>query len=518
MIGVSKLKAAVVGIVFVLGVVFSAPTFMPKEAFNELPAKAKEWLNPITLGLDLQGGSYLLMEVNTNELVKEKLTSLSELVRTVLRENDVKFSIAPVTEEVLVVRVLNTADTIEARDLIRKQENTQLDIEISGTALNVRYSPEAIEKMIQQATAQSVDIVRNRLDQLGTTEPLIQQQGTNRIVVQMPGVQDPSEVKSLLGKTAKMSFHLADEEVSVLDAQMGKIPVTDMLIDGTVLKRAPVVSGADLDDAQKAYGENNEPVVSFSFKPAGAKKFAKATRENVGRQLAIVLDGKIISAPVINGPIPGGKGQITGNFTVESANDLALLLRSGALPAPLQVVEERVVGPGLGEDSIKAGTTACVVGLLLVFGCMLFVYGFTFGTIANIVLVVNGILLLALLNLLNATLTLPGIAGIALTIAMAVDANVLIYERMKEEMAHGITHPVEVVKRGFSGSFSAILDGQLTTLFAAFFLFWLGSGPVRGFGVTLGLGLATSMFSALWVTKVLLSLWMGWRKPKKIDL
>lgn len=521
MFGYSKIKIGVICAIVALGIFFALPNFLPKSMYQQLPKSVQAWYHPVTLGLDLQGGSYLLMEVDTTSLVREKLESLANVVRPALRENRIYAKVA-VQEDTLQVKLVNAAQISAARDLVRKQDNVPLNIEADGTTLKVSYTAQALEKMKTQAVEQSMDIVRRRIDELGTKEPQIQRQGTDRIVIQLPGVQDPSEIKALMGKTAKMSFHLVDEETSPQAAQMGKLSPDSMLMTGdetgyVVLKRSVIVGGENLEDARASYDENGVPVVSFSFKSLGAKQFAHATSDNVGRRLAIVLDGKVISAPVINTPITGGKGIITGNFTVQSANDLALLLRSGALPAPLLVAEERVVGPGLGEDSIKAGTTACWIGLIAVFTFMIIVYGF-FGIVADLTLAVNGFLLLALLSLMGATLTLPGLAGIALTIGMAVDANILILERMKEEMMHGITVPNEVLKRGFAGSFSAILDGQLTTLFAAVFLFALGSGPVRGFGVTLGLGLATSLFAAIFVNKVILIAWMAMKKPTKIDL
>lgn len=522
MFGYSKFKIGLICAIMVLGIFFALPNFMPKEMYNRLPKEMQSWFRPITLGLDLQGGSYLLMEVDTQDLIKEKLESLADLTRSALREGKIRFAGLSVIDGHMQVKILNSAQVMAARDLIRKQDSAPLDISADGSLLTVSYTAEALDQMKKQAVEQSIDIVRRRIDEMGTKEPQIQQQGIDRIVIQLPGVQDPSEIKAIMGKTAKMTFHLVDEETTPQAAQMGKLSPDSMLISGDetgyiVLKRAVVVGGESLEDARQTYDESGAPAVSFSFKSMGAKKFANATRDNVGRRLAIVLDGKVISAPNINTPITGGKGIITGNFTVQSANDLALLLRSGALPAPLIVAEERVVGPGLGEDSIKAGTTACIVGLIAVFVFMLIVYGF-FGIIADLTLLANGILLLAVLSLLGATLTLPGLAGIALTIAMAVDANILILERMKEEMAAGITVPVEVMKRGFADSFSAIFDGQLTTLFAALFLFWLGSGPVRGFGVTLGLGLATTMFAAIFINKILLIAWVAVKKPKKINL
>ncbi len=521
MFGYSKFKIGAICLVIALGIFFCVPNFMPKDTYNRLPEKTKAWFHPVTLGLDLQGGSYLLMQVDTTALVKEQLESLASVVRPVLRENKI-FAKVAIENNQLQVKLVNAGQVMDARELIRKQETMPLDIEADGGLLKIGYSEKAVSDMTMQAVDQSVEIVRKRIDEMGTKEPQIQKQGADRIVIQLPGVQDPSEIKALMGKTAKMTFHLVDETTTPQAAQMGKLPADSVLMTGDetgyiVLKRATVVGGGDLEDARQSFGDMGEPAVSFKFKTSGAKKFAKATSENIGKRLAIVLDGRVISAPVINSAITGGNGVITGNFTVQSANDLALLLRSGALPAPLTVVEERVVGPGLGEDSIKAGTTACLIGLVAVLVFMLFAYGWM-GIVADLTLIANGVLLLAALSVLNATLTLPGLAGIALTVGMAVDANILILERMKEEMMHGVTVPVEVLKRGFAGSFSAILDGQLTTLFAALFLFWLGSGPVRGFGVTLGLGLASSLFAAIFVNKLILMAWIAVRKPKKINM
>ncbi len=521
MFGYSKFKVAVISGVLALGVFFALPNFLPTETYEKLPKDVRSWYHPVTLGLDLQGGSYLLMKVDADTLKQEKLEALADVLRPVLRENKI-YAKVNVTDGTLQVKLIDSSKSSEARDLIRKQENVAMNITVDDGTITATYSNEALDEMKKQAVEQSIDIVRRRIDELGTKEPQIQRQGLDRIAIQLPGVQDPSEIRDLMGKTAKMSFHLVDEGISPQAAQMGKLPPDSMLLTGEetgyiVVKRSAVVGGESLEDARGSYDENGSPVVSFTFKSIGAKKFANVTRENVNRRLAIVLDGKVISAPVINSPITGGKGIITGNFTVQTANDLALLLRSGALPAPLEVAEERVVGPGLGEDSIKAGSMACLIGLIAVIVFMLVVYGW-FGIVADLTLLANGILLLAALSGLGATLTLPGMAGIALTIGMAVDANILILERMKEEMMHGISVPAEVVKRGFAGSFSAILDGQLTTLFAALFLFWLGSGPVRGFGVTLGLGLATSLFSAIFVNKLILMTWLKIRKPKNINL
>ena len=520
--GYTKIKVGIIAGIMALGVILSAPNFMPESMYKQLPEKVREWYHPVTLGLDLQGGSYLVMQVNTNELVAEKLGSLADLVRTSLRDEKIRFAGLKVENDALEVKILKSDELSRARELIRKQDTVPLDISANGDTLRVAYTEEALNTMKSQAVDQSLEIVRKRIDEMGTKEPQILRQGTDRIVIQLPGVQDPSEIKTMMGKTAKMTFHLVDEETSVQEARAGNLPADSMLVMGDetgyiVLKRSVVVGGENLDSAKGSYDEQGRPAVSFSFKSMGAKKFARATRENVGRRLAILLDGNVISAPTINSPITGGQGIITGNFTVQATNDLALLLRSGALPAPLTVVEERVVGPGLGEDSIRSGSLACIIGLVIVLAFMILVYG-QFGILADLALITNGFLLLGLLSLFGATLTLPGLAGIALTVGMAVDANVIIFERMKEEMMRGVTVPAEVLTRGFQGSFGAILDGQLTTLFAALFLFWLGSGPVRGFGVTLGLGLATTLFCAIFVSKVLILAFVHVKHPKKIDL
>ena len=520
--GYSKVKIGIVAAVMALGVILSAPNFMPEGMYKQLPQKVREWYHPVTLGLDLQGGSYLVMQVDTNTLIDEKLTSLADVIRASLREEKIRFAGLKVEEDALQVKILKADELSRARELIRKQESVPLDITANGDTLQVSYTEEALNTMKSQAVDQSLEIVRKRIDEMGTKEPQILRQGLDRIVIQLPGVQDPSEIKTIMGKTAKMTFHLVDEETSVQAARAGTLPADSMLAIGNetghiVLKRAVVVGGESLESAKGTYDEQGRPAVAFSFKSVGIKKFARVTRENVGRRLAIVLDGEVISAPTINTPITGGQGVITGNFTVQATNDLAMLLRSGALPAPLAVVEERVVGPGLGEDSIRSGTIACVIGLVIVLAFMIFVYG-TFGIIADLALIINGFLLLALLSLFGATLTLPGLAGIALTVGMAVDSNVIIFERMKEEKMRGITVPAEVLTRGFQGSLSAILDGQLTTLFAALFLFWLGSGPVRGFGVTLGLGLMTTLFSAICVSKVLVIAWVHITHPKNIEI
>ena len=523
MFGYPKWRAWAVIVVSVLGIFFSIPNFMSKEYYEaNVPAKMQKWWHPMTLGLDLQGGSNLLLEIQVDELVKERLSSLADGARSVLRENKIKHSPIKVEDGKLRVKILDASNLMNAQNSITKQETEKMDVEHEGNELIISYSDIAMEKIKAEAANQSIEIVRRRIDELGTKEPSIQRQGSDRIAVQLPGVQNPAEVKALLGKTAKMTFHLVDSSVSLADAQRGKLPMESMIVSGDetgplVLKRAVIVGGDQLESAKPDYDQNGQVVVAFSFKPLGAKKFGEATRTNVGERLAIVLDGKVISAPSIQGPIMGGKGIITGNFTVQDAGELSMMLRSGALPAPLEVVEERTVGAGLGTDSIRNGAYACIVGALLVFAFMFVVYGW-FGIFANIALIINVCLIFALLSALGATLTLPGLAGIALTIGMAVDANVLIYSRMRDEIIAGHTVPLNVINSGFDNAFTAIVDSQITTLFAAIVLFFMGAGPIKGFSVTLGIGIFTSLFTAIMITKFLIMIWYSLKKPKEIKI
>ncbi|MGH7116731.1 MAG: protein translocase subunit SecD, partial [Stellaceae bacterium] len=391
----------------------------------------------------------------------------------------------------------------------------------------VRFSAAATETRRGLAVNQSIEIIRRRIDETGIKEPTIEQEGQDRILVELPGISDPEHVKSLLGRTAKLTFQLVDTGVSLEDARSGHLPIGDQILpasasssvrigpDAYVVQRRVMVGGGMLVDAQPSF-EGNEAVVSFRFDAEGAKRFGDATRENVGKPFAIVLDNKVISAPVIKEPILGGSGIISGSFTVQSASDLALLLRAGALPAPITILQERTVGPGLGADSIHAGATACIVGVALVVVFMVLFYGL-FGVFADIALFFNLSLMLGSLSLLGATLTLPGIAGIALTMGMAVDANVLIYERIREEVRAGRTI-LSSLDAGFKRAFGTIVDSHVTTLVAGALMFWLGSGPVKGFAVTLSIGVLTSLFSAILVTRLLIVTWARRWKPKVIPI
>jgi preprotein translocase subunit SecD len=398
-------------------------------------------------------------------------------------------------------------------------------VNAGGGLVRLNWTEPAIVERVGQAVEQSIQIVQRRIDELGTVEPVIQRQGPDRILVQVPGLQDPQRLKDLLGKTAKLDFRMVDQTMSPEQALQSRPPPDSEILYGTakegkhpyLIEKRVVVSGADLTDAQAAFDQRtSEPIVTFRFNSSGARKFAQATQENVGRPFAIVLDNEVISAPVIREPILGGSGQISGNFTVESANDLAILLRAGALPAPLTIIEERVVGAGLGQDSIEKGRRASYYGAALVAVFMLVTYGL-FGLFANIAVAVNVAMIFGILSLLNATLTLPGIIGIVLTIGIAVDSNVLIYERIREEIRTGRT-PITAIDAGFKRALATILDSNITTFIAAAVLFFIGTGPVRGFAVTLGVGIVTTVFTAFTLTRLIVAWWVRYTRPQRLAI
>jgi preprotein translocase subunit SecD len=382
-----------------------------------------------------------------------------------------------------------------------------------------------VTERIRQAVEQSIQIVERRVNELGTVEPSIQRQGVDRILVQVPGLQDPQRLKELLGKTAKLTFRLVDPSASVEQALQGQVPPESELLRGTkaeggapyLIEKRIMVSGEDLTDAQPGFDQRtSEPIVTFRFNNNGARRFAQVTQENVGRPFAIVLDNEVISAPVIREPILGGSGQISGSFTVQQANDLAILLRAGALPAPLTIIEERTVGAGLGQDSIEKGTRAAWIGSVMVIVFMFATYGL-FGLFANIAVAANVVMILGVLSMLNATLTLPGIAGIVLTVGMAVDSNVLIYERVREEVRAGRS-AINALDAGFNRALATIIDSNTTTFIAAAVLFFVGSGPVRGFAVTLGIGIITTVFTAFTLTRLLIASWVRWFRPRVVPI
>jgi preprotein translocase subunit SecD len=524
MLGFSRWKIILTLAVCLLGAALAAPNLLSRQQAEALPS----WLphRQISLGLDLQGGSHLLLQVDMQAVVRERMESLLESVRDELRKARIRYQDLSLDGQSVVVTILDTAQVNQVSEVLRKLD-PDVQVEQENGRFRLRLTEQAVRARESAAVDQSLEIIRRRIDETGVREPVIQRQGSDRILVQLPGVDDPQRIKALIGKTAKMTFHLTDDSANLADALSGRpSPGTEVLplLDNkapkgqerrVVVRKRVVVSGENLVDAQPSF-QQGEPVVSFRFDSLGGKRFGEATSQNVGKHLAIVLDGQVISAPQIREPILGGSGVITGAFTVAEAQDLALLLRAGALPAPLTVLEERTVGPGLGADSIKAGLLAGVVGTICVVVFMIVAYG-TFGLIANVALLVNSIILVAVMSVLQATLTLPGIAGIVLTIGMAVDANVLIFEHIREEVRSGRT-PVSAIDSGFTRALTTIIDSNLTTLLAAAFLYMFGSGPVRGFAVTLGIGILASMFTAVTLTRLMVVTWLRRSRPRVLAI
>jgi preprotein translocase subunit SecD len=511
----------------------AVPNFFPEATVKTWPKWAQRHL---VLGLDLQGGSHILLEVDANSVKKDKLDQVRDDIRRTLRDAKIGYTGLNVRSDNVEVRITRDTDLQNALTKLRELSQPlggllgssgQRSLEVSdagGGLIRLSVPQAAINDRIRQSVEQSIQIVERRVNELGTVEPLIQRQGTDRILVQVPGLQDPTRLKELLGKTAKLDFRMVDQTVSPDQAVAGRVPPDSEILMSAqapkvpyVIKKQVLVSGGDLTDAQPGFDQrSNEPIVSFRFNTSGSRKFAQATSENVGQPFAIVLDNEVISAPVIREPITGGSGQISGSFTVQAANDLAILLRAGALPAPLTIIEERTVGPGLGQDSIEKGELAAYVGSIMVIVFMLVTYRL-FGVFANIAVAINVAMIFGVLSLLNATLTLPGIAGIVLTVGIAVDSNVLIYERIREELRGGRT-AISAIDAGFKRALSTILDSNITTFIAAAVLFYIGTGPVRGFAVTLGIGIITTVFTAFTLTRLIVAGWVRWKRPQTVPI
>ncbi|WP_213287468.1 protein translocase subunit SecD [Bradyrhizobium sp. sGM-13] len=529
----SRWKALAIILTALIVCLFAVPNFFSQERVKTWPVWAQRH---IVLGLDLQGGSYLLLEVDSNYVKKEKLDQVRDEVRRVLRDAKIGYTGLAVRADAVEVRVKESdqqAALTKLRELSQPLggllgSSGQRSLEVSdagGGLFRLTVPQAAITERIRQTIEQSIQIVERRINELGTVEPLIQRQGTDRILVQVPGLQDPTDLKRILGQTAKMEFRMVDPSVSPDQVQSGRgVPADSEVLMSEqspkvpyVIKRQVLVSGGDLTDAQPGFDQRtNEPIVNFKFNSSGSRKFAQATSENVGQPFAIVLDNKVISAPVIREPITGGQGQISGSFTVQAANELALLMRAGALPAPLTVIEERTVGPGLGQDSIEKGKLAAYVGSIMVVAFMLLTYRL-FGVFANIAVAINVAMIFGILSLLNATLTLPGIAGVVLTVGIAVDSNVLIYERIREELRGG-RNAISAIDAGFRRALATILDSNITTFIAAAVLFYIGTGPVRGFAVTLGIGIITTVFTAFTLTSLIVAGWVRWKRPKTVPI
>src|SRR6187397_2521001 len=534
MLYISKWKATAILLTALICCLLAVPNFFPESTVKRWPAWAQRH---IVLGLDLQGGSHILLEVDANDVRRQKLLALQDDVRRVLREARIGLTRAPVVRGNSVEVIIRENDLQQGLAKLRELSQPlsgflgssgqrSLDVEnVGGGLVRLTVTEPALLERIRQVVDQSVEILGRRVNAMGLVEPSIQRQGNDRILVQVPGLGDPQQLLEILGKTAKLTFRLVDTSMPVEQALQGRPPPESDIVYGSkaenrqpyLLEKRVIVSGEELIDAQPGFDQrSSEPIVTFKFNTSGARKFAQVTQENVGRPFAIVLDEEVISAPVIREPILGGSGQISGNFTVESANNLAILLRAGALPAPLTIIEERTVGPGLGQDSIAKGKLSSYVGAAMVIIFMLVTYGL-FGLFANVAVAINVAMIFGVLSMLNATLTLPGIAGIVLTVGIAVDSNVLIYERIREEVRNGRT-PINAIDAGFSRALATILDSNITTFIAAAVLFYIGTGPVRGFAVTLGIGIITTVFTAFTLTRLIVAYWVRWRRPQRVPI
>ncbi|MCH9807708.1 MAG: protein translocase subunit SecD [Alphaproteobacteria bacterium] len=559
MLHFSRTKIIFVALVCLWGVVAALPNFLSEATLKDiwpgfLPNKQ------LSLGLDLKGGAHLLVQMDSEELRKDWLKSLRGDVRKQLIDAKIRYKGLGQVGDVVRVKLVNEAKTEEGLTrlrLIRQPLGNTLvggsgyDVDVrrgSDGFLEVAPTSAGMQQRISNASSAAIEVIRRRIDALGNVEPSIVRQGLDRILVQVPGFDDTEKLKELIGQTARLTFHSVHDNVTAAEARESLIPLSYVIHPDAedpnyehLLKEPPIVYGEDLVDAQPGFDQDtNEPIISFRFNQKAARIFAEFSSKNVGRPFAIVLDNGdvevknsdgtvaknpdgtvkkkrdvvVLSAPVIREPILGGSGQISGNFSVEEANKLAVQVRSGALPTTLTIVEERTVGPSLGADSVEGGRLAAMVGGFGVAAFMLFAYGF-FGLFALLAVIVNLVLIVGTMSAIGSTLTLPGIAGLILTIGMAVDANVLIYERIREEMRNG-KQPISAIDGGFSRAFATIIDSNLTTLIAGIVMFWLGSGPIRGFAVTLSLGIFATVFTAFLVTRLLVSLWVARQKTRKI--
>ncbi len=506
--------------------IISISLFFILISFNNLFSSDKRYIDKkINLGLDLQGGSYLLLEIDNSPVIEQKLQNTATLFRTFFKDKNIRIGNLKITNKKIlfsvesqfkqnVIEEFNNENS-EINPYYPRFKSHQFDIKDLGDTLELSFSQQGLVKLKTSSQDQALEIVRRRIDEIGTNEPNILKRGNDRVLVELPGLDNPERIKSLLGKTANLTFRFVSND-NQDSFGVEKLKYENNIDEDFVSKRI-ILSGDNLLDAQpRMNNQTNETVVSFTLDRVGAKRFGKATSTNIGRQLAIILDGKIISAPVIRDTIASGNGQISGGFTFQSATDLALLLRSGALPAPLNIIEERTVGPDLGQDSINAGMIALIIGFSLVI-IFIFVKYKIFGLITNITLIINLLILLGILTLFEATLTLPGIAGIILTVGMAVDANVLIFERIKEELKNEKNNII-AFDSGYTKSRTAILDANITTLLAAIILFFMGSGPIKGFSVTLGVGIFTTLFSVYFIARLLTSIYVSKNKNKEVSI
>ncbi|MBU1176728.1 MAG: protein translocase subunit SecD [Alphaproteobacteria bacterium] len=531
MLQFSPIRTAIIALAALLGIVFVAPNLVPSSVLSSWPGMLPK--QQIVLGLDLQGGSHLLLQVDRESIVSERIKELRRDIRSTLANEKGIGNLISTEGDTLIVELVDPVRAAEAVEAIKTLDaysgavfSTVSELSVEGQEdgrIKVGLTESGLEQRMTALVAQSIEVIRKRIDELGTTEPTIQRQGNDRVLVQVPGFEDSARLKDIISRTARLTFHLVYTGLTATQAEAQGLPAGTYVVansDGAgseLLYEDVSLGGESLVDAQAGYDQRtSRPVVTFKFDTRGAIVFSEITSANVGKRFAIVLDNQVITAPVIQTAITGGSGQIYGNFTVESANDLAVLLRAGALPATLDIIEERSVGPSLGADSVQAGVVAGLIGAVAVMVFMVLAYGL-FGVFAVLSLILNITLLLGILSALGATLTLPGIAGIVLTVGMAVDANVLIYERIREEQRAGRT-PVQAIEAGFQRAIGTIMDANLTTLIAAVILFFLGSGPVQGFAVTLAIGILTTLFTAYLVTLFIVGRWFSWRRPKTLHM
>jgi SecD/SecF fusion protein len=529
----SRWKTISIWAVVILCFIFAAPNLFPQSVLDRLPSWVPD--KPMTLGLDLQGGSHILLQVDRNDLIGERMETSRDDIRTLLRDARIGYTGLSASGHTVQVRITE-ANEVDAAKTALQPLLAPISSGLFGGGtisefaleepepglLRFTLTDDGIEYRVSSAATQSIEVVSRRINELGTNEPIVQRQGSDRILVQVPGLQDPGRLKDILGQTAKLTFQMVDSTMPVEEAIQGRPPAGSTVMYSNddppvpyLIENRVIVSGENLVDAQATFDQRtSEPVVSFRFDSKGAARFGQATQQNVGKLFAIILDDQVISAPQIREPILGGTGQISGNFTVETANDLAVLLRAGALPADLTIVEERTVGPSLGQDSIQAGAIAAGIAAVLVLVFMVVAYG-SLGLIANLALIANVAMIIALLSLLGATLTMPGIAGIILTMGMAVDSNVIIYERVKEERRQGRSL-VQSLDSGFQRALATVVDANVTTFIAAVILFAVGTGPIKGFAVTLGIGIVTTVFTAYTFTRWMIAMWLRRMRPTNI--
>lgn len=529
MLHFSPFRTAIIAIVALAGILFTLPNLLPADLRAVWPGFLPN--KTVTLGLDLQGGTQLLLQVNREQIVTERVKELRRDARSILANDNGIGNLISTDGALLTIELTDPERLQEAREALNNLEGGNFvqgaskEVEIAITddgRISMLLTDAGIDDRLSVLVTQSIEVIRRRIDEVGTTEPTIQRQGTDRILVQVPGFKDSGRLKDLISRTARLTFHLVYPNMSAAQAQSQGLPAGTIILpsaDGgdELIFDEISLGGESLTNAQPGFDpQTSEALVSFRFDTRGAIIFSELTSANVGQRFAIVLDNQVITAPVIRQAITGGSGQISGSFNAESANDLAVLLRAGALPATLDILEERSVGPSLGADSVKAGLLAGLVGAIGVVTFMVIAYG-KFGLFANISLVLNVTLLLGVLSMLGATLTLPGIAGIVLTVGMAVDANVLIYERIREESTHGRS-VYQAIEAGFKRAMGTIVDANVTTLIAAVTLFFLGSGPVQGFAVTLAIGILTTLFTAYMVTLFVIGRWFAWKRPKTLSI